>query len=241
MLPEDDVFSKGTGSAPALGMKVLHAARRVVLHQLMRPDPKETFFNYSTNRMRQTDIIDPISKEFVGGLKQLSAADYLDDAEWRFAPVGVLSHLERDTINVRQIYAFAKAFNLPLIRWKLEMVGSMADEAKLAGLYEHEGTLWAYYVVGAPVLLTSTIKATRKLVNGAQGLLHSLSFVGGIVLEEVADAISGGFWEITLDAAPLSVNVTVGGTEEHPRFWHGTAMEDLSKLLVDVGNPATPG
>ena len=125
--------------------------------------------------MRRTDVNDPITEKFVKGLKPISRSDIVNDEEWRFAPVGVLSHLERDTINVRQFYAFAKAFNLPLFRWKLEMVDQIEDPVKLAALYDNEKTLWGYFVEGAPVMLNKTIKATRKLVNGAEGLQHSLS------------------------------------------------------------------
>ena len=168
--------------------------------------------------MRRTDVNDPITEKFMKGLKPISRLDIVNDEEWRFAPVGVLSHLERDTIYVRQLYAFAKAFNLPLFRWKLEMVDQIEDPVKLAALYDNEKTLWGYFVEGAPVMLNKTTKATRKLV-----LLHSLSFEGGIISDEVASAYAcvgakDGFQEITLETAPLSVSITVGGTEEHPRF-----------------------
>ena len=43
----------------------------------------------------------------------MSAADVARDAAWRFAPVGVLAHVERDAINHAQMRAFAKDFDLP--------------------------------------------------------------------------------------------------------------------------------
>ena len=36
----------------------------------------------------------------------LSASDLREDAAWRFAPVGVLAHIERDAINQAQLRAF---------------------------------------------------------------------------------------------------------------------------------------
>ena len=50
-------------------------------------------------RMRRTDIAQPVSDEFAEALKAVSAADLAADEAWRFAPVGVLSHIERDAIN----------------------------------------------------------------------------------------------------------------------------------------------
>ena len=157
----------------------------------------------------------------------MSATDTKDDEEWRFAPVGVLSHLERDVINVDQMYRFAKAFDLPLVRWKLEIdgiEGAGETEGLLGRLYEEERQLWGYFVPGAPVFLNQTIKATRRLVNGSEGLLHSLTFADGRVPNAITD-IKGGFQVISLEnsEAPVAVNVTVGSTKEKPHFWHGNS------------------
>ena len=57
--------------------------------------------------MRNTEAEWPVSRAFVRKLRRVTQADLAADEEWRFAPVGVLSHVERDTINVAQIEAFA--------------------------------------------------------------------------------------------------------------------------------------
>jgi hypothetical protein len=41
-------------------------------------------------------------------------------------------------------------------------------------LYNNEPTLHGYFVEGAPVHMTETIKSVRKLVNGTPGLCDSL-------------------------------------------------------------------
>ena len=47
--------------------------------------------------------------------------------------------------------------------------------------------LWQYFVAGAPVLLTHNVQPTRGIVNGSQGLLHSLTFVDGVAQGGLAD------------------------------------------------------
>jgi hypothetical protein len=63
--------------------------------------------------MRQTEIVHPISDLFLRQLHVVTVDDLRGDAAWRFAPVGVLSHVERDFTNLDQIKSFAKTFNLP--------------------------------------------------------------------------------------------------------------------------------
>ena len=67
-------------------------------------------------RMRRTDLEEPVDRTFLGGLRRTSPADLAADEAWRFAPVGVLSHVERDTINHAQLERFARAFGLPLVK-----------------------------------------------------------------------------------------------------------------------------
>jgi hypothetical protein len=43
------------------------------------------------------------------------------EPEWQFAPVGVLGNAERDLLNARQMEAFAKHFDVPLIKWRIPL------------------------------------------------------------------------------------------------------------------------
>ena len=114
-------------------------------------------------------------------LRCLSAQEIADDPTWRFAPIVVASHCERDALNVEQLKQFAKAFGLPIVRWKLEL--NKSHEALLRGLsererdlvYASEPALWAYFCEGVPVLISSTVRSTRKLVNGSPALLVRLA------------------------------------------------------------------
>jgi hypothetical protein len=142
--------------------------------------------------MRQTHKMHPISDLFLGQLHVVTVDDVRNDAAWRFAPVGVLSHVERDFINLNQIKTFAKTFNLPIIGWRCALVDGFALEQNVLNeLYDPEPNLWSYFVEGAPVLLLSeTISSVRMLVNGLQGLLDSLNIINDDDLVLIEQAYS---------------------------------------------------
>lgn len=232
--------SEGARSAVARGLNLLKSTKKVELTRLMRARTDQPFIEHQL-RMRRTDVRYPISREFLSGLRTVSAADLRADAAWMFAPVGVLSHVERDSINHAQLIAFARAFNLPIIRWQLKLADGdgFQDSSLLEQLYAHEPNLWHYFVEGAPVHLTETIKSVRKLVNGSPGLLDSLNVTNAADRRRICDAYAAGFQQdadgaavmVTLDKAPQSVNVVVGGTDASPRLWHEVPLDDLTGLI----------
>ena len=88
-------------------------------------------------------------------------------------------------------------------------------------------------------------------MNGAAGLLDSLSFENGVIPPEVKEAYARaaamrGVEHVELDLAspPLSVNVRVGGVQSPPGsapgsapgsvLWHGVELDDLSGLIESV-------
>ena len=238
------ILGAGTDNASARGLELLRAVRRVTLKRLMRAKDDPDFIEVQ-RQMRDPDVERPVPGAFLDKLHTLSAADLAEDEEWRFAPVGVLNHLERDVINVAQLEAFARAFNLPLVRWPLTMVEEIEDENLRRDLYADEPDLWAYFVEGAPVNLTETLKSVRKLVNGAPGILDSLSFADGKVPHELAAAYAtGGFCVVELKEPPLAVNVRIGGKVSPPGsapgsapgsvLWHGVELDDLSDRIESV-------
>ncbi|CAK0807187.1 unnamed protein product [Prorocentrum cordatum] len=65
------------------------------------------------------------------------------------ATIAVLSNFERRKLNRLQVEAFARAFQLPLLTWKLPLTGKAAellDGADLDELYENEPGLWGVNV-----------------------------------------------------------------------------------------------
>ena len=144
----DAAASVGSLNAKACGLELLKGARKVELRRLMRARDDPTFVEVQ-ERMRRTDAARPICQAFLRGLRPISAADVAADPEWQFAPVGVVSRHERDVINVAQAEAFARKFNLPLVRWKLPLTDSFVEDARLQDdLYADEPGLWGYFVEG---------------------------------------------------------------------------------------------
>ena len=152
---------------------------------------------------------------------------------------------------MRQIHAFAKRFGKPVIKWRLKITEKgLPDGLNYNLLYAEEDVLWCYVVVGMPVMLTQTIKATRKLTNGTPGLIHSLSFEGACP-PEYTRGLEQGLEVIVLQNPPSAVNVRVGQSQAEASFvppgvprefakrrgvlgkhvWHGVPLDDLSDLL----------
>ena len=99
----------------------------------------------------------------------------------------------------------------------------------LEELYENEQNAWAYFVQGAPILISDNLRSTRKLVNGTPGLLYSLNIDDDNERAKVDDAhaqakrfgFDGG--HVILNRPPVSVNTIVGGTRKN----HGSGTECL--------------
>ena len=72
------------------------------------------------------------------------------------------------------------------------------------------------------MLLLETISSVRKLVNGSQGLLDSLTITNDDDLARVTSAYAVGHDEhmTSLNNAPLAVNIVFGGTKDNPVLWH---------------------
>ena len=199
---------------------------------MMRAKGDQIFIGF-LKEMRRTDTMQPVSDAFLQNLRRVAKEDIVADISWRFAPIGVLSHVERDTINHAQLEAFASQFKLPLVRWKLPLVDGEALNAEVLNrLYENEPNLWGYFVEGAPVHITANINSVRKLVNGTPGLLHSL-ILNSEAHEDRAKLAQGYETNtmVTLAKPPRAVNIIVGGTPSKPIYWHEVPLEDLSGLI----------
>lgn len=229
----ENPLAAGPMSAEAKGLQLLQSAKRVDLKRLMRARDDPTFVRYMEH-MRRTDADAPIPEELLDGLEAVTDKDVQNDGAWRFAPIGVLSHIERDSINHSQLHAFAQFFNLPVICWRHELVDqSFAEEEVREQLFQEEKNLWGYFVEGAPVHLLETIKSVRKLVNGSPGLLDSVVAANEADQSLIRTSYQAGYATVILEAPPRAVNIIVGGSKEAPRLWHEVPLEDLSSLLPD--------
>jgi hypothetical protein len=160
--------------------------------------------------------------DFVNKLRTVTLDDIERDPAWRFAPIGVLTHIERDTINLEQLKAFAKAFNPPIFRWRCFLVdGEQLEPGVRNELYNHEPNLWSYFVEGAPVLQLATISSVRHLVNGTPCVLDSITVTNDVDRDAMPNAYQVGYSEdiVTFESMPLAVNVVVGGKKDNPVLW----------------------
>ena len=127
---------RGPGTAAWTGLDMLALMPRVVLSRMMRSQGDEEFCEDMCD-IRRTECAQPVSDGLVARLKEVGTAaeGAAQDPGFRFAPVGVLSKLERDTIGHEQKHAFAREFDEPLIQWRKRIV-----HADLMGLDEEEMT-----------------------------------------------------------------------------------------------------
>ena len=66
-------------------------------HQFRSKDPDHTA---RINRMRQTDIEDPVDDNLLNSFKVLTKEDIANDPSWKTAPVVVCSNDERHSLNM---------------------------------------------------------------------------------------------------------------------------------------------
>ena len=196
-------------SSMAKGLHIFRHARRTLLTRQMRA-AEDTEFQEVLTCVRSTETEPPIPNGFVRDLKELSIADVAADPARAFAPIIVLGNQERLRLNHHQAYAFAKTYDLPLVRWRLPLVGKEADamtSETLDALMENEVGLWQYYVRGAPCMLLQNVQPTKSMANGSMGFMHSLSFEDTAPPELAEAEASSRFCVIDLPQPPFTINI----------------------------------
>ena len=161
-------------------------------------------------KMRDYTCEQPVSEELLKSLQPVSEAER---DRFRSVKIGVVSNLERTSLNGAKALEYAKHHGLALVRWKIDLVGIAASYLQsnnmLHELYTNEPDMWGYFVYGAPCMLDGFANfVAYGVVNGTQGKLHSL------VLQEDTDDLNqlldlagpGGI--ATLSKPPAFVNMT---------------------------------
>ena len=145
-------------------------------------------------------------------LKVLSAEDVRDPA-WRFASIGVLSHVEREEINMKQVRAFAAYYGLPLVKWRKPIDAAQHEALRVSGtsvdaIYANEAGMWDYYVKGCPAHININVKTSRGLVNGCMAVMDSITLAEGCgTLEELLAGMPADETELELSQPPHTINV----------------------------------
>ena len=152
------------------GTALLKTFRRFNLTEQMRAANDEVHAAH-LNRLHDVNVDQPVSDELLKALQPLTAeAVAREGVKLRFAPIGVLSNMERHAFNLSQVKAFAKYHNRPLFWWTCELTGDLAsslseEETSLLYRLERAG-LCGFFVEGAPGFITSNINTGRGVVNG---------------------------------------------------------------------------
>jgi hypothetical protein len=132
------------------------------------------------NDMRNTDIDCPLTNKLCSKWKALSIND-ANDQDWQEAVVVTTNNKLRRKINLKYVQMFAKANNVPILKFKKPVESHLDVTAELTdlgsnGMYDLFDELWSYFVFGAPCLLTCTINNNRNLSNGMMGYMYSLTY-----------------------------------------------------------------
>ena len=78
----------------------------MTLKRIMRAAGDPAFASFR-KILRSTEEETAIPLSFYKSLKAVSESDVRNDPSWMFAPIAVLSHVERDSLNLIQLKAFA--------------------------------------------------------------------------------------------------------------------------------------
>ena len=194
------------------GLLLFQKARRVILSRQMRADG-DMQFQEELRMLRDTKSAQPVPDSLISHLKELSQEDIENDPSWLFATILVLSNYELYMLNRVQAYAFAKAYYLPLVKWKhtlteksLRAVVNQVGGNRVEDFFAHEGGLWNYFVRGAPAMMLENIQPTKLLVNGSLGHMYSLTLDPNTSDEITARVNGEAYDDVTLTEPPLSIN-----------------------------------
>ncbi|KAJ8600565.1 hypothetical protein CTAYLR_009490, partial [Chrysophaeum taylorii] len=224
--------------ATSAGLRILAAAPVFELTRIMRAVHDPPFD--AMLAMRDTTSTAPITRAFVDSIPTLSADD-TSDARWAFAPVGVLNHAERDTINIDYLHKFAAFYPPP---------SSNGGSHSISTASSSNGGSHSISTASSPTSRTTTSSTAPSRCSA--GLLEALSFADDTIPDALERAYAhGGFTIVKLDEPPFAVMVRVGSkvatartqtnNDAHPtstprastprHSWHGIPLPDYEDDL----------
>ena len=107
-------------------------------------------------------------------IKYYKTMNTSDSSEFLFAPILVLTNLERIHYNHTQIQAFAKINKSVVIRWRFpEKFCNLAKEPEKFD----DPIMYEYFTICCRAYLTSNLNTYIGMANGATVYMHSISFI----------------------------------------------------------------
>lgn len=183
----------------------------------------------------------PLSPEYLQSLKPYTKADAAEDVLWATAPIAVVGNVERFALCANRIKVFAKRTRQPVLKWRLEIKNVAAnghimamEQTDMNALYEHEVSLWHFFVAGATAVLLDNLCVTRGLANGTRVVFSSVGYYDmnthDRVLAEIQAAIRRQDLEVTLPSPPDYITVDIISKNAQ-----NTRLRDISTLLANNG------
>ena len=183
-----------------------------------------------------------VTDEFLASLQPCSAEERRNP-RFRFATIGVVSNVERASLNSAQALAFARHYGRVLVRWKTQLSGKEAmrlGKAHTDELYQHEVGLWEYFVYDAPCVIEGQGNKAQVhgLVNGTPGRMHSLTLAEDSednLPELMERAGPGGI--VTLSKPPAYINIVPKVAEKFLARLriHSLLGPEATEVVIPVG------
>ena len=228
------------------GVDLLRKFRQLTLTTLMRTDDVE--HGKVQENMRSTTCTKaPVQASWIAKMQMLTAAAIRKHGDkLRFAKIAVLSNGERSYFNYHQARNFAKHFNRVFIYWDAELVGKERDALEHDMMFDmtelriaEKSGLIGIYVRGAPATIALNYDTGSEIVNGCDGVLHSLVLAdGGSLATYVAtfarQSDIDNVWECKLPEPPYAVNIqpSVSKEAEAALLKRGLTLAKDNKTLV---------
>jgi hypothetical protein len=233
--------------------------RRFNLTQQMRASEDPDYMAH-LNQIRDIFSEQPINEEILQSLQPLTPEALQADPKLMFTRIVTMSWKEIFPLTLMQLGRWAKAYNLPLIRWRKTLVGESAgfiSAVETEALYEHESAgLYEYFVENMPGTFTTNIDTSNGIVNGARNTYVSLTLDDDemCTVEELIEIASkekrnwsGGYLLVTLKNRPLSINVKMTVLKEQaadlrrknmilpdPVGYHPNALDSLREVHLGI-------
>ncbi len=134
-------------------------------------------------RMKNPDVLQPITRDFLKTLPQLERLDTMEENErdkWQFCPIMCTGNAERQRINAVKVVEFGKAKNLPILVFydRLSNIKDPEVLNRLSRMLRLKSPIKHYFVPGAPAILTKNVRdyTHRGLVNSARAKMWSMTW-----------------------------------------------------------------
>lgn len=225
----------------SIGRRVFKHFRKIELTQQMRAQGDEEHCAF-INAWRDPTNATAFPKTTLDQIKRLSEEDMRADSSWAWAPVVVTNNEERHALNKASAVRFGRFHNRPVLRWRKTIDLPSFSKDDMEDLFDDHASLWQYFVVGAPAVLTHNINAPRGLANGTPCTLHSVSFPEAngtdtqriVALEQrYREAAPGEVITVDDDLCPTYVTVELPHIDA--RDWPEHDTIEPGKVVVPIG------